>query len=228
MWIGDRVLIIGDVTIGNGAVIGAGSVITKDIPPYAIVVGNPARIIKYRFDENQIQKLLKIKWWNWDIHKIKHNKDWFNKDIDEFINKFYKEDDFADIKIEKKSKSILFIPDFEESYYFIWKNVIKEYIEKFTSNDDITLILRIESDFKFQEKFLAIQEILLPYKNESNIPDILILNDPIGDMRCVFKQVDYFITTRSNKTINFFDYCLEYGVKIISGVDIPMLDRNIL
>lgn len=54
------------VTIGDGAVIGTNAVITKNVPAYAVVVGNPARVVKYRFDEEIIAKLLKIQWWNWD------------------------------------------------------------------------------------------------------------------------------------------------------------------
>ncbi len=65
VWIGNGAIVLGGVTIGDGAVIGAGAVVTKDVPPYAIVGGNPARIIKYRFDEKIIQELLEIKWWNY-------------------------------------------------------------------------------------------------------------------------------------------------------------------
>ncbi|OQW92808.1 MAG: hypothetical protein BWK78_00555 [Thiotrichaceae bacterium IS1] len=65
VWIGTEVIILSGVTIGDGAVIGAGSVVAKDVPPYAVVVGNPAKVIKKRFDDETIQKLLAIKWWNW-------------------------------------------------------------------------------------------------------------------------------------------------------------------
>lgn len=70
VWIGSFVCILSGVKIGDGAVIGAQAVVAKDVPPYAIVVGNPARVIKYRFDEATIQKLLKIKWWNWCKEEI--------------------------------------------------------------------------------------------------------------------------------------------------------------
>ena len=66
VYIGYGVTIIGPVTIGDGVVIGSGSVVTKDIPPYAIVAGNPAKILKYRFDEKQIDYLEKVQWWNKD------------------------------------------------------------------------------------------------------------------------------------------------------------------
>ncbi len=63
VWIGDGVFIKNGVSIGNGAIIGARSVVTKDVPAYGIVVGCPAKIIGYRFDEDTIKKLLELKWW---------------------------------------------------------------------------------------------------------------------------------------------------------------------
>lgn len=71
VWIGSRVLIMQGLSIGNGAVIGAGSVVTKDVPPYAIVCGVPAKIIKYRFDNEVISMLQKLEWWNWPVSKLK-------------------------------------------------------------------------------------------------------------------------------------------------------------
>lgn len=70
VWIGARALIMSGVNIGNGAVVAAGSVVTKDVPPYAIVGGNPAKIIRYRFDASVIDKLQQIAWWDWPDDKI--------------------------------------------------------------------------------------------------------------------------------------------------------------
>lgn len=70
VWIGKSAFIMNGVSIGDGAVIGAGSVVTKNVPPYAIVGGNPAKVIKLRFEENIIDQLLKIKWWNWSEEKV--------------------------------------------------------------------------------------------------------------------------------------------------------------
>lgn len=72
VWIGIGALILSGVTIGNGAVVGAHAVVAKDVPPYAIVVGNPARIIRYRFDEKTIQKLQAIAWWDWPEDEIRN------------------------------------------------------------------------------------------------------------------------------------------------------------
>lgn len=77
VWIGDKVFINAGIKIGDGAVIGANSVVTHDVPAYAIVAGAPARIIRYRFDEKTIQKLLEIKWWDWDDDIIEKNKKYF-------------------------------------------------------------------------------------------------------------------------------------------------------
>jgi virginiamycin A acetyltransferase len=73
VWIGFNSLIMPGVKIGNGAIIASGSVVSKDVPDYAIVAGNPAKLIRYRFDEPTIQKLLEISWWNWDYEKITRN-----------------------------------------------------------------------------------------------------------------------------------------------------------
>jgi acetyltransferase-like isoleucine patch superfamily enzyme len=73
VWVGLDAVILSGVTIGHGAVIGTKAVVTKDIPPYAIAVGNPVRIVKYRFDEETIQMLLEVKWWDWPEEKIRRN-----------------------------------------------------------------------------------------------------------------------------------------------------------
>jgi acetyltransferase-like isoleucine patch superfamily enzyme len=86
VWIGAHSTIMSGVKIGNGAVVAAKSVVTKDVPPYAIVGGNPARIIKYRFDKSQIEKLLNISWWDWDEDKIRENAElMWSSDVDKFI-----------------------------------------------------------------------------------------------------------------------------------------------
>ncbi len=88
VWLGLDVFITSGVTIGDGAVIGAKSVVVKDIPPYAIAAGNPARVIKYRFDDITIQRLLKLRWWDWDDSTIeKHLPQMLNNDVELFFSK---------------------------------------------------------------------------------------------------------------------------------------------
>lgn len=87
VWIGREALILSGVTIGDGAVIGARAVVTKDVPPYAIVAGNPAKVVKYRFDPETIRKLLAIAWWDWPDQEIHAVVDLLcSENIEDFIN----------------------------------------------------------------------------------------------------------------------------------------------
>ena len=87
VFIGANVTILDGVKISNGAIIGAGAVVTKDIPPYAIVVGVPARIVKYRFENDQIEQLQKIEWWNFENDKLSDVETYFFN-LNAFIEKF--------------------------------------------------------------------------------------------------------------------------------------------
>ena len=89
VWIGVNAIVVGsrDIKIGTGAVIGAGAVVTKDVPPYAIVAGVPAKIIRYRYDEQTISRLLKSEWWNIDNKLLKQMN---LKDVNEFLNQVEK------------------------------------------------------------------------------------------------------------------------------------------
>jgi virginiamycin A acetyltransferase len=88
VWIGMNATILSGVTIGNGAVIGANSLVTNDVESYMIVGGNPAKPIRKRFDQQTIDKLLKIKWWDWEIEKIKRNvPDLLSNQVEHFLNK---------------------------------------------------------------------------------------------------------------------------------------------
>jgi len=73
VWIGSEAMIMAGITIGSGAVIASRAVVTKDVEPYAVVGGNPAEVIKYRFSDEEIEKLLKLKWWDWSEEKVKEN-----------------------------------------------------------------------------------------------------------------------------------------------------------
>ena len=83
VWIGCNSVILGGVKIGDGAVIGAGAIVTKNVPDYAIVTGVPAKVLKYRFSRKTILKLKKLEWWNWPINVIKNNIDIFARNPDD-------------------------------------------------------------------------------------------------------------------------------------------------
>ena len=133
VWIGYGATIMGGVKIGNGAVIGAGAVVAKDIPPYAIAVGNPARVIKYRFDEETIKKLLAVKWWNWDAKKIADNLPLMN-DVEKFLEANYSPalDAFPEDDISRQlsfaGDVYHFIADFRAQNP-LWLKVVRDFAE---------------------------------------------------------------------------------------------------
>ena len=82
VWIGSGVKILQGISIGDGAIIGAGAIVTKNVEPYAIYVGVPAKLIKFRFNVDDISLLTSSKWWNWDLNRIKS----FSQDFDDIEN----------------------------------------------------------------------------------------------------------------------------------------------
>ena len=74
VWMGTNVIVLPGTKIGNGAVIGAGAVVAKDVPDYAVVVGNPGRVVKYRFDDTLIERMQRVKWWRFDMPRLMAEK----------------------------------------------------------------------------------------------------------------------------------------------------------
>jgi virginiamycin A acetyltransferase len=81
VWMGDPVVVVPGVTIGNGAVVAAGAVVTKDVPAYAVVGGNPARVFRWRYPEPIIALLADVEWWFWDDERLRRHRDLFEIDL---------------------------------------------------------------------------------------------------------------------------------------------------
>ena len=79
VWIGNNAVIKGGVLIGDGAIVGAGAVVTHNVPPYAIAMGVPAKVIKYRYSEDIIEEMIASKWWDWSDEEIQKNQEFFSK-----------------------------------------------------------------------------------------------------------------------------------------------------
>ena len=86
VWCGLRSIILSGVKVGDGAIIGANSIVTKDVEPYAVVAGSPAEQIGWRFDEETREELLDISWWDWPREKIANNEDFFSSDLNDVKN----------------------------------------------------------------------------------------------------------------------------------------------
>jgi acetyltransferase-like isoleucine patch superfamily enzyme len=80
-WLGDNVTVLAGVEIGDGAIVGAGAVVTRSVPPYAIAVGNPAKVVRYRYPDEIIELIRSVDWWNWGDDKLRANVDLFELDL---------------------------------------------------------------------------------------------------------------------------------------------------
>lgn len=88
VWIGYGAYINSGVTIGSGAVIAAQAVVFNDVPPYAVVMGNPATVVRYRFSQRTVERMLKIAWWHWPQEEIEEHMDFFYGPINDFLDRF--------------------------------------------------------------------------------------------------------------------------------------------
>ncbi|MBR0560555.1 CatB-related O-acetyltransferase [Neokomagataea anthophila] len=89
VWIGARAVIMSGVNIGSGAIVAAGAIVTRDVPPYSIVGGNPAKVIRYRFSEDMIKKLLGIEWWYWSEDILRERLPFvMNDQVEKFVQNF--------------------------------------------------------------------------------------------------------------------------------------------
>lgn len=233
-WIGNNATIFSGVTIGNGAVVAANAVVTKDVPPYAIIAGNPARIIGYRFEKNQIEALNLIRWWNWSDDQIIANVQDLQGNIDQFIQKHIggTKQELSDIvpvdikPIEKKQSGeeqiFLYVPDFEQDYP-TWPQVIEAFIQSY-SNTNHELLLYIEEDALLDEKLALLDQIFSKYEDAECYINLYIGN--IEDMRSLFCQVDAYITNRSKENVLYMDMADLFELPTISSVDIPIFEEK--
>lgn len=224
VWVGSGATIMGGVVIHSGAVVAAESVVTKDVPPYAIVGGNPAKIIKYRFEPEQIQKLLDIGWWYWDDAKLEQCKQDFCLDVDLFIEKHHAhsvKNNAISCAYKKTKDIILFIPDFDNSYP-LYPKIIKDYFCCYnhkTSMQLVIFILENENTEANIEKLVA----LLENHHDENA-DIVIQTGYAHEIEGYISISSKFITTRSIATVYYSYLAGKYGVDMVAGVDIPVFD----
>jgi virginiamycin A acetyltransferase len=220
--IADDVTIGGGVFIGNGAVISEGAYVNESVPPYAVVAGNPAKIVNYRFDEALVEKINTIKWWYWDEQDIIANQEYIFGDVETFIEKFYISDNEVNsapnLDSLRDDGFILytFIPDFSDGHP-VWREVICDYLAKFSSKDKTALILGLDEK---PEHAVFIQEILDMIKGKGiETPKIFNVTETQEVMFCVIKSSNYFITTKDFKCLHYSDYAHDYNTKVLSGLD---------
>lgn len=221
-WIGNGVTIMGGVTVHNGSLIAAEAVVTKDVPPYAIVGGNPAKVIKYRFDEKQIHDLQQIAWWDWDQNKIKKNAELFHGDVSKFISEHieYANREIGHVPLLALADNFdyLFIPDFDEPYP-IYEKVISEFAE-YVNGKKTKMLIYIKPDNRLKENKAKIHNLLEKCQYCSHL--INLYTEKVEDERALFKIADCYITTRARENVKRMCFAGLYNKKWISGVDVPV------
>lgn len=221
VFIGNNVTILSGLKIGNGAIIRDNSLVTKDVPPYAVIEGQPGKITNYRFDEETRQKLNQIKWWYWPEEKITKNTLLFNEDINAFIEKFYQVEipsllndninNLIQTLHRQKHQLYYFIPDLDEPNP-IWENFIPEFINHFSASDHVALFLIT----KTPRVSTAIKQLI---ENKTDAPKIYFLSDTDDTNLNIFSQMTYFVTTKDISSIRYVDYAFDYGINVLFGTD---------
>ncbi|HHY28668.1 MAG TPA: CatB-related O-acetyltransferase [Desulfitobacterium dehalogenans] len=226
VWIGRSSTILDGVCISNGAVVAANSVVTKNVPPYAIVAGNPARIVKYRFSEEIIHKLNTIKWWYWEKEKILNNKEFFESSSLRGLDLLYHEvlacpssKSLKDADFSQCKSKYFFIPDFGSSYP-IWIKVITEFINRFSLADNVALILWVPDIVSCNKEISYITQLV---QSNKNAPLVFVEDkNSFEDEFELLGHVDYYISSRDIKSLKCIDYAQDLGVKYISGMKHPL------
>lgn len=218
VWIGSGATIMAGVTLHNGCVVAYGAVVTKDVPPYAIVGGNPAKIIKYRFSNEIIEGLQKIAWWDWNREILINRAKDMLLPVEDFVSKYLPL--VCDVNNNERindKKTVLLIPDFDKDFP-IWNKVMEEYFS--VDRPETKLLIYVPEEMTTDKSINMINELLVKYENVNTYVELQ--TGVTLDERVLFSVVDYFVTTRSERLV--YRSCLSdiYNVKILYGTDIPV------
>ena len=223
--IGAGAIIMGGVRIGNGAVVEAGAVIAEDVPPYAVMAGNPARVLRHRFDEDTTAALLQIRWWDWPEGKIREHIRLLCGDAVKFTRKFSVEANdtagtgatalqLCDLK-KQGYRIYYFVPDFS-SAEAIWRKVFRDYLRSYTAEDPAALCLELGR--KAPPAALGELNELLPALGEK--APLVLTHESGRDFSVrALQQADVLITTKEDVSSRCADYAAAAGAEIVYGGD---------
>lgn len=222
VWLGHGVTVMPGVIFHNGSVAATDAVVTKDVPPYAIVGGNPARILRYRFDEETVAGMQKIAWWDWTDAQKRKRKDDFSLPAPEFVRKYLPEAEERLINVPKlpakvSKRTVLFIPDVGEPFA-LYPQVLKQFFEK--ERPDTELLLYFPKALSDVAHLRSVETILRCYEERDCIVTLQTGEDL--DEAMLFQYADYYVTTRSLQTVHRTCLADIYNTKIIFGTDDPI------
>lgn len=229
VWVGHGATIMNGVTLHNGCVVAAGSVVTKDVPPYAIMGGNPARVLKYRFDEDTAAGLQKIAWWDWPDQVLQERRDDFFLPPEQFVKKYLPLADNpplpADILREARDAGrqiVLFVPDVE-SRWPLYPHVLEEYFSADRPNTE--LLLYLPEDLSQPEHLQALDAASQTHADRDSY--VSLQTGVTLDERLLFQCADYYVTTRNRHTVARTCFADLYGAKILYGTDTQLFPQEL-
>lgn len=225
VWVGDNVTILGGNIIGDGAVVATGSIVTKDVPPYAIVAGNPARIIKYRFEKDIVDDLQKIQWWLWSPEQLKAAEEDMKGNIRNFVEQYrIKEEaertiEFTRILDGSKPCILYFLDvDYPDA---LWKKVICEFVEKYAHGEAELVLAYNLLDTNHEAQ---IQKLLKALETFPESEAVINIYGYVNEEESLISRMDYYITNRTEKTLQRTMCAWRNGVKVLAAVDAPIFD----
>lgn len=221
-WIGRGATIMSGLTIHNGAIVAANAVVTKDVPPYAIVAGNPAKVIRYRFSEDIVEKLLRIKWWDWSVEQLLAAGQDLRGDINTFVEKYavkekHEMEAIEPIRIQPCNKQYVLFVD-SQLVLKQFQYCLDEFCHNF-EHQNVELLVCIPND---QPGLVdAITDIMNAYEDYEVYVNLLAFEEE--DAKMIIAQADAYITNSARFNIARLDIAEERGVQVISGFNLPML-----
>lgn len=228
VWVGYGVIIMAGVTLHNGCVVAAGSVVTKDVPPYAIVGGNPAKVIRYRFSQEVIDGLQRIAWWDWPNEWKNQRQEDFVGPVEEFVRKYLPLADECPPHVDNSAemfsgrKAVLFVPDVKEPYP-VYPDVLRQYFA--VDRPNVELLLYLPQEDSDRQSVEEIERILSQYEDRDCYVTLQV--GTTLDERALMRDASYFVTTRSRPTV--YRTCLAdlFQTKILYGTDKPIFPESL-
>jgi virginiamycin A acetyltransferase len=192
-------------------------VVTKDVPPYAIVGGNPAKIIKYRFSDEIISDLLDIAWWDWDFETVKKRSADFRLPVEAFVDK-YKPRGKTKRTPYQGNPNFLFFSDFNTDFS-IWERVVQEYCKTYGNDQNTTFTYYLDENEHTDAAITALVEILSNFGSFNS--NIVVQVGQYNEEKMI-ANASHYITSRAHDSVRRSCIADKYGVKIVSGFDVPM------
>lgn len=227
VWIGHGATIMPGVVLRNGCVVAANAVVTKDVPPYAVVGGNPAKIIRYRFNEETISGLQRIAWWDWPEEVQTARKNDFALSPEEFVEKYLPQcgeeaDKYPSPLFCGERQVVLFIPDIGERYP-LYPKVFAQYFA--VNRPNVEFLVYLPKGETSERNMQGILDILKKYEDCDSYITLQTGTDVSEEI--LFQNAAYYVTTRSRETVRRTCLADRHGAKILYGTDEPIFPENL-